>query len=124
MNLYETIIINSPDLPADKMATLVEKVKSFILQDNGEILAVNEWGKRKLAYGISGHREGIYTYIEYKCDGKAIRNLENTLKVTEGILRYLTIKKRPRKQAPPAPVKTQDEQAVTPAAAEQKTAAI
>lgn len=98
MNSYETIFIYPPDFPSDKITSLTEKLKSIILQDNGEIISIKEWGKQKLAYKIAGYREGIYVHMEYNCNGKTISTLENTLRLTEGILRYLTVKKKKSKK--------------------------
>lgn len=110
MNYYETIFISTPEYPAEKVPVLLEKIKHMIQQDNGEVVAIQEWGKKKLAYKIGSHREGSYIFIDYKCDGKAIRGLENMLKLDEGILRYLTIRKKPGKPTPPpAPAPAQQE---------------
>lgn len=101
MNQYETIFIYSPDFSPEKATSVMEKIKSAITQNGGEIVAVNEWGKRRLAYRISGQTEGVYVYIEHNSPGKVVGAVENIFRVTEGILRYLVVRKKiPKKVAP------------------------
>jgi small subunit ribosomal protein S6 len=90
---YETVFVCSPDLPAEKITDLKEKVKSIIIESGGSIKLFDEWGKKRLAYPISGKKEGIYFYIDFSAEGNVIKKLENFYLVSEGIIRYLTVKK-------------------------------
>lgn len=91
MKNYETIFISKADLTVEKIQSLIEKISSVIKQ-NGEIISVNDWGKRRLAYTISGYKEGNYVYIEFKADTKVIKELDKVYRFTEDILRFLTVK--------------------------------
>jgi small subunit ribosomal protein S6 len=97
---YETIFIYSPDFPPEKVTSVMERIKSIITQNDGEITSINEWGKRKLAYRILGCSEGVYVYIDHVSSGKAITAVENMFRITEGILRYLTVRKQISKKKP------------------------
>jgi len=90
---YETVFVCSPDLPNEKLTDLKEKVKSIITKSGGEIRTFDEWGKKKLAYPISGKKEGIYFYVDFLAEGKIIKELENFYLISEGIIRHLTVKK-------------------------------
>ena len=94
MNNYETVYIYSPDFPPEKVTSIQEKIKSIISQNGGVITLAEDWGRRKLAYRIGGNAEGVYSYLEHTSNGKAIAEIESMLKVTEGILRYMTVIKR------------------------------
>ena len=91
---YESIFICAPTYPAEKINGIIEKIKSLITQNGGELTTVTEWGKRKLAYPISGHQEGIYTLLEFSVSPKVINNLQEIYRLNENIIRYLTIKKK------------------------------
>jgi small subunit ribosomal protein S6 len=94
VNQYETIFVCSPDFSPEKIASLTEKIKAIITKDSGAVVSVNEWGKRQLAYRISGCNEGIYVFIEHISSGGAVSAMENMLRITEGVLRYLTVRKQ------------------------------
>ncbi|MDI6641151.1 MAG: 30S ribosomal protein S6 [Elusimicrobiota bacterium] len=93
MTNYETIFICRADLPEEKIQELVEKVKSIIVQSKGEVISVDNWGKKKLAYKIAHQREGKYIYINFAAAGDIVEKIERFYRVTEGIIRFLTIKK-------------------------------
>ncbi|OGS20404.1 MAG: 30S ribosomal protein S6 [Elusimicrobia bacterium RIFOXYA2_FULL_39_19] len=103
MNRYDTIFICKPDLPSEKISSLTEKVKSIITSTSSEIISVNEWGKRRLAYAISGYEDGYYVYIEYSSMGDAVNKVEDFYKITEEIFRYITVKKVEKKRKKPQP---------------------
>jgi len=93
MNFYETIFVCSPLLNEEDIDALIEKVKGLISKESGEIKNVNKWGKKKLAYPIKRHREGYYVILEFHSPPEKIKELENLYRVTDKIIRYLTIKK-------------------------------
>jgi small subunit ribosomal protein S6 len=65
MRRYETIFILDPDLEDEKTQSTVEKVKGIITQSSGEILKVEDWGKRKLAYDVRKKPRGHYILIHF-----------------------------------------------------------
>jgi len=97
MNFYETTFICVPEIEEIKLSELIEKVSSIIKQNNGEIVSVQQWGKKKLAYPIKHKKEGVYVHIEFKSDtAKFISNIEQILRVNEMVIRFLTIKDNKR----------------------------
>ena len=69
----------------DKFTTLIEQ--------NGELESVDEWGKRRLAYEINDRTEGFYYLVNFKADSEFPKELERQYKITEGILRTIVIRK-------------------------------
>ncbi len=96
---YETVYILKPDLPADRLTRVSEKVNKIIKEQGGEVLLEKDWGKRKLAYLIAKGAFGHYFLFNYQGNGAFIGDLERTLKYEEDVLRFLTIKLDPRKVA-------------------------
>ena len=86
---YETIFVLNPTLTEDATAALVEKFTSLI-SNNGELKAVNQWGKRRLAYAINDLTEGYYVHVEFESKPEFPAEMERVMKITEGVLRCLT----------------------------------
>lgn len=91
MNRYETIYIVKPNVDEEALKAHIERFKG-IVESNGEIETIDEWGKRKLAYLIDDIGEGFYVYMKYKADRAVPKELERVFGITEDILRNMTIK--------------------------------
>lgn len=90
MAKYETMLITTATLDEEAGAALVGKFKSLI-EANGTIDSVDEWGKRRLAYPINDELEGVYTLIKFTCEPSFPAELDRVYKITEGILRSMII---------------------------------
>lgn len=88
---YETTFILEPGLDENKVNEEVEKVSSWIKDLNGEILEVQRWGKRRLAYEINRKRDGIYTMVLYQGGGPLVKEVERRLRLNESVMRSLTV---------------------------------
>jgi small subunit ribosomal protein S6 len=74
------------------MKEFIERFKKVIEGQDGNVTHVDEWGARDLAYRIEKQARGYYTLIRYNATGRAVDELERNLKLTDGILRYLTVR--------------------------------
>ncbi|NLH97652.1 MAG: 30S ribosomal protein S6 [Clostridiaceae bacterium] len=92
LNKYECIFIIDPDLDEENTKALVEKFKN-LLETSAQLENVDEWGKRKLAYEIAGKTEGYYVLADFSANSDFPRELERIFKITDGILKYMIIKK-------------------------------
>ncbi|MFA5858949.1 MAG: 30S ribosomal protein S6 [Elusimicrobiota bacterium] len=92
MNRYESIFICNPQLAAEQVNDQLEKIKAVIKRGNGEIISVDNWGKRQLAYPLKGYREGCYIYLQLNLPPQLVSELNNYYLVSENILRHLTIR--------------------------------
>lgn len=99
-NSYETVFILSTNLGEEGTAALIQKFKDLI-EANGTIESVDEWGKRRLAYPIQKQPEGYYTLINFKSAPEFTAELDRIYKITDGVLRSLIVKKeiKPAKAA-------------------------
>ena len=91
MTLYETLFVVHPE-KGMRMKEFVERFKKVIEGQEGTISHVDEWGARDLAYKIEKQGRGYYTLLRYRASGRAVEELERNLKLTDGILRYLTVR--------------------------------
>lgn len=91
--LYETTFVLKPDLEEEVRDSLLDRIRNIILDNNGELVDVDIWGKRKLAYEINDYRTGFYTIIVFKGDTETINELERNYKIIDDVLRSLIIRK-------------------------------
>lgn len=89
---YETTFILKPELSEDEYKTAADKFVQLIKDNGGEILNIEYWGLRKLAYEIENKRHGFYTYIEFKGNSEFNERLERDYRYDDEVLRYLTVK--------------------------------
>ena len=90
-NSYETMLVFSVANGDESVTALVEKFKALI-EANGTIESIDEWGKRKLAYPINYETEGYYMLVNFSCEPEFPAELDRVVKITEGVLRSLTVK--------------------------------
>jgi small subunit ribosomal protein S6 len=86
---YEVLYIMRPDIPEEKYKEYVEKYNTLIQENGGEVLNVDIWGKRRLAYEIEKVREGYYILLQMQCDTALPKELERNFKISEEVIRYL-----------------------------------
>ncbi len=89
---YETMYILRPDIPEDEVEAHLEKYSEILSKAGVEILDNQMRGKRRLAYSIGKHKEGIYVQLSHKGDGKQVAVLEKAMRLSEDVIRYLTVK--------------------------------
>jgi len=90
MRKYETIFVLKPNLEEAKRIELIEKFKAIIAAD-GEVLKVDEWGQRRLAYEIEKLREGYYILVDFKANPTLPQELERNFKISEEVIRYIVV---------------------------------
>jgi small subunit ribosomal protein S6 len=91
VRLYETTFIVNASLDDPQIDTVVGRVQDLISRNGGSILAVNKWGRKRLAYPISKKSTGFYVNIEFEAPATALSPLERAYQLDELVLRHLTI---------------------------------
>jgi len=89
---YETLYILDAQLEEGAIKELVEKFNNLI-STSGELKSTEEWGKRRLAYKINKMSEGYYVLTEFSAEPDFPQELERIFKITDGVIKYLVIKK-------------------------------
>lgn len=92
LNSYETIFIIDATLAEEQVTALKDKFTSLI-EKNGTMGSVDEWGKRRLAYEINDRTEGYYYLVNFKSEADFPKELDRQYKITEGVLRTIIIRK-------------------------------
>ncbi len=92
MAKYETMLVTTATLDEEASAALVGKFKSLI-EANGTIDSVDDWGKRRLAYPINDEQDGVYTLINFTSEPTFPAELDRVYKITDGVLRSLIVAK-------------------------------
>lgn len=90
MQKYEAMVVISTKQDEEAIKGLVEKFTTLI-QANGTLVSVDEWGKRKLAYLINKESEGYYVLFTFECEAAFPAELDRVFKITEGLLRTMII---------------------------------
>lgn len=91
-DFYEMTYILNPVLDDEKFSELVSHVNKLIEDNGGELLEVDEWGVKKLAYEIDKKSTGYYVNCYFKAPGEAIGVIERNMRIHDDIMRYLTLK--------------------------------
>jgi small subunit ribosomal protein S6 len=89
---YETMYILRPDIPEEEVESHVSKYRDIVIEAGGQVLDTQMRGKRRLAYPIAKHREGIYVQLNHDGDGQQVGPLERAMRLSEDVIRYLTVK--------------------------------
>ena len=87
MRDYELMYIVRPNVADDELASVTDKVDSMITNLGGSVSEKNPWGKRRLAYEIDKHAEGIYAVIKVTCPSAVVTELDRQLNLNESVLR-------------------------------------
>jgi small subunit ribosomal protein S6 len=89
---YELVVILSPEIGDDVIGESLDRLQQNITGRGGEIVDVNHWGRRRLAYPIKRHLEGNYVVSQIKLDPAQVPDLEGSLRISEEVLRHLIVK--------------------------------
>ncbi len=92
VNKYESIFIINSEIGEENTKALVEKFKN-LLETSAQLESIDEWGKRRLAYPINDKNEGYYVLVNFSAESEFPHELERIYKITDGIIKYMIIKK-------------------------------
>ena len=127
MNKYELIYIIDTTVEEEARKALIEKFNGIIAANVGEVVKVEEWGKRRLAYAIDYKTEGYYVYVAFNGAAELPKELSRNLGINESVIRSQvvrlvekksSVKPRPVRVAPVAPA-AETEEAAAPAQSEE-----
>ena len=91
MRKYETVFIADPDLQDQTRTNLFEKVRNIIDNEGGILTNFEEWGNKKLAYEIKKKLRGHYVCVTYGGTGELIKELERNFRLSDDVLKFMTI---------------------------------
>jgi small subunit ribosomal protein S6 len=97
MRHYEVMIILDPSLDERTVAPSLENYLNVIRTSGGTVEKVDVWGKRRLAYEINKHAEGIYALLDVNSEPDAVKEMDRQLSLTESVLRTKVLRRDPVK---------------------------
>ena len=92
MSFYELTYVLRPDVPTAHVDATTNKVAEWVKKAKGKVVKTEQWGLRTLAYSIKKHKKGYYTHLGLSMPGAAVADIENQLKLSDDIIRFLTVK--------------------------------
>lgn len=92
MRKYETLLLFSPELTTDGRQEILANLDGIIAREAGKPLLVDDWGMRDLSYHVRKQPRGHYVRLEYAAEGKVIAELERIIRITDGIMKFVTVK--------------------------------
>ena len=93
---YELGFILNPEVSEEQTRTILERVEQVATNYGGQVVRVNQWGRRRLGYPIQRHRDGFYVFIDMILTPETVLELDRTLKVSEEVLRHLIKRRDPK----------------------------
>ncbi|HEU4538913.1 MAG TPA: 30S ribosomal protein S6 [Polyangiaceae bacterium] len=88
---YETIYILRGDVDPDGAERVSSRVNDVVSREQGKLVKVESWGRRKLAFEVSKQRRGVYMYLRYLGGGAVVNELERNLRMFDTVIRYQTV---------------------------------
>ncbi len=92
MNTYENIVIFDPSLNEEALEQAISSVTNLISQNNGEIIRVDRWGLRRLAYELNKRKQGIYVLFLFRAPSEFIKRLENYYRLQDTVVKFMVVK--------------------------------
>lgn len=89
---YEVMFIVRPDLMEEEVEKLIATLQSHATNAGATVQNVEKMGKRRLAYDVKKFQEGLYVLLTLQADGKAIHELERRMRVTEQVIKFITVR--------------------------------
>ena len=108
MAFYELTYIIRPDVPTTQVDAVLNKVSELVKKHKGKIAKTEQWGLRTLAYAINKHKRGYYTHLGLNISGEALADLEHQMKLSDDIIRFMTVKVDEISKEPSAPMKAKN----------------
>jgi small subunit ribosomal protein S6 len=96
---YEIGLVINPDLGDEQLEAQIMRIGQTIETRGGEVIKLDRWGRRRLAYPIGRHRDGYYAFLEFRLESQSVKEVEQVLHVQEDVLRHLITYRDPRAQA-------------------------
>lgn len=93
MNKYELCVVLNAKLEDEQRNAEIEKIKAYITRFGGNVIEpIEEWGKKKFAYVINHMTEGFYYFIKFEGKTTTPRELEDSVRIMENVVRFLIVK--------------------------------
>jgi len=86
---YELLCLLSPEVDEERTEAVLTRIRDALEGSEAAIENVDHWGKRRLAYEVNGHRDGVYVLLKFKANPQALAELERVLGLTDDVMRHV-----------------------------------
>lgn len=94
LRCYESVVIFAPELEEAQLEEQVSWVKGLLEKGEAQLVDVENWGRKRLAYEIEKKREGFYVLFRFRAHGTLVEELEKSYRLNGNVIRYLTVKRK------------------------------
>jgi small subunit ribosomal protein S6 len=102
VNPYEIMLLLDAELAEERQAEILTRIRELVAQRGGTWQGDDAWGRRKLAYEIDKKPEAFYYLLQFDSDAETLEELTRVLKITDGVLRHLAVRRLPASSTMPA----------------------
>ena len=102
MTQYEIMLLLDPELADERQNEILTRIRELVEKRGGAWQSQETWGRRRLAYEIDKHGEAVYYLLQFDCDGETLDELTRVLKITDGVLRHMAVRRIPGSATAPA----------------------
>jgi small subunit ribosomal protein S6 len=93
---YELGFILNPEVNEEQTGALLTRISQIVTNYDGQVVRVNQWGRRRMAYPINHNRDGYYIFMDMILTPETVAELDRTLKVSEDVLRHMITRRDPK----------------------------
>ena len=93
---YELGFILNPEVSEEQSNAILERIQQIVTNHDGQVVRINQWGRRRLAYPIQHQRDGFYVFFDMILTPETVSELDRNMRVTEEILRHIIIRRDPK----------------------------
>ncbi len=92
MRRYETIYILRPTLSEEEITAVIDNTNTIIANDGGQVISLDQWGLKTLAYLIEKETQGYYVYCDFATAPANVSEMERKFRIDESVMKYMTVK--------------------------------
>jgi small subunit ribosomal protein S6 len=89
---FETLLLFSPDVGSEDRQQVLDDLNRVVNEYSGQVVEVDDWGKRTLAYPVQKHTRGHYVRLVYGALGSVVAELERRIRIADSVLKFMTVK--------------------------------
>ena len=102
MNPYEIMLLLDAELADERQEEILTRMRELVERRGGSWQSQDAWGRRKLAYEVDHKAEAFYHLLQLDCDAETLAELTRVLKITDGVLRHMAVRRIPASRTTPA----------------------
>jgi small subunit ribosomal protein S6 len=89
---YEVVYVIRPDLDEENTTAVIDRFSELVKTQGGEVLNIDKWGKRRLAFEVKDFREGFYVIMHMNAEPQVADELDRVFKITDSIIRFIIVR--------------------------------